>query len=103
GQDVKLFYRNTALALAPADMDHRLQYYQRHSHVGRVRSNTLIATTQHGVNAIETFQCSASGARLALVAGINGIAEVVAASELHQIKQRGASGDEDGVGLVNKV
>src|SRR5205807_9843165 len=84
GELVKFFNWNLALTLRACDVHHSIEYHKSNCHVRGMRGHTMLAATQHSVDAIETFQCRAARARCSLVASrIRRIAKVIAARPLH--------------------
>jgi hypothetical protein len=57
----------------------------RHRHVARMGGDAALARPQHRVDAVVAVQGGAAGAGRALVAGVDGVAEVVAAGALHEV------------------
>jgi len=46
---------NSAITLRPCNVYDSIQGDESDSHIGRMRGDTMLAATQHSVNAIETF------------------------------------------------
>jgi len=62
-----------------------IQRRQRHAHVRRMHGDAVFAGTENRVDAIAPVTRTATGARLALVAGRGGVVEVVATGALQQV------------------
>src|SRR5262245_53530054 len=68
------------------DLDRRIERDQGLREIARIGRNASIAGSEHGMRAIETVECRAAGARIALVAlGIGDVAKVRTTGALQDI------------------
>src|SRR5262245_56288689 len=84
-QKVKIDQRGGALAGATLDLDYGVERGQRHAHVGWHHRHTMFTAAEHGMAPVFALDSGAPRARIALVAGVYGVAEVSTASALHDV------------------
>ena len=85
GQSVKVFERNLAPARPAFDLDDSIERGERHTEVGRMRRDAMLAPTENRLQAILAMERVAAGARLTPVARTRGVVEIAAAGALHQV------------------
>src|SRR5207248_4436898 len=86
GQLVEFLDWNPALTLRAYDVHNSIECDKSNGHVRGMRGDAMLTATQHGMDAIETFQRGAARAWLSLVASrIRRIAKVIATRTLHQV------------------
>ena len=86
GEAMKIAHRDGAFhTVAAGYLNAGVQRAQRHGHVAGIGGDAFTARTQHGVQLCDSVQRAAAAARLALVAGLVDIHEVVAARALAQV------------------
>jgi hypothetical protein len=84
-QPVQVSEKEAPIARAASNVENCVQRDKRHRHVGRVRSNAVLAGAEDRMPAVLAISCGASGSWFSLIAGAAGIAEVSAAGSLHQV------------------
>src|ERR1700727_2132101 len=82
-------WRASCCSRRPSRLGRRAPASQRPCHVGWVYRDALIAGAEYGVDPVETAERCTARARVALVAGLRHIVEVVATRPLQQIAAGG--------------
>src|SRR5437868_11643263 len=88
-EQMKFSNRNGAFAVRSPNVNARVEGDERDRHVRWMRRDAFVAHTEDGVDAVVAVHRRAARARLALVARIHRVAEVVAARALHQVAAGG--------------